>query len=636
MSTKLLKFALCLVFLISGIHLSAQVTIGSGIDPKQGALLDLKEKTPTQPDLDNSTSNKGLALPRVNLSEKYNLFPMYLTDPSLPYDASTNPATAGYTSDKTTLDKAYAGLIVYNLVEDDAKELCLGLNQWDGEQWNCFDTKMGNAAFDPVNCSAIIARGEYIEGTTTTSANFLAITLNVTKTGAYNIVATTTNGYSFYLSGVALSIGKMTVNVPCQGTPDAVQTDHLTFSGIDLVSGCDPTIDVKSAVAEYALNCSSIVVNGTYINGTDIASNTITMNVTVSVAGSYYISTPVTNGISFSASGNFTVGTQPVTLVGNGAPTVHVDFPITINANTLSGNATCSTTIPMTLPRMTFAVIGNSTWPTYTWNENSSFGFRFTALKNTANFGTNGTVKIIELTNLWASTSASNAVNYLQGTEYPDIILYYSYLLSPTADLSTALQTYVNNGGCLIFGSNDGVAADTNTLMNGIFGSDMASAAQAQIAGSGTTNDNDYQIANLPNDPVINGPFGNLAGRYWGEDNASTGSIILTKLPANSVQVCSAYNPFGKQTVNPEYSIVWYNDNKNFFYFGDSTGAANNTSQNDYPAYYNSTGIPQSKYYGNYAQPSGSPSQYVYNAALELNAVAWALKKAAVSGINPH
>ncbi|WP_435525102.1 hypothetical protein [Chryseobacterium indoltheticum] len=43
------------------------------------------------------------------------------------------------------------------------------------------------------------------------------------------------------------------------------------------------------------------------------------------------------------------------------------------------------------------------------------------------------------------------------------------------------------------------------------------------------------------NDPIIDGRFqGNTAGKYWGEDNSSTGTIIVKKLPANSVQVAAA------------------------------------------------------------------------------------------------
>jgi hypothetical protein len=90
-------------------------------------------------------------------------------------------------------------------------------------------------------------------------------------------------------------------------------------------------------------------------------------------------------------------------------------------------------------------------------------------------------------------------------------------------------------------------------------------------------------------------------------------------------------------TVNPDYSIVWYNSSKNFVYFGDCVGATS-TSGNDrlaYPAYYNADGVSKPKLYG-YEVNNNSVNQYVYNSTLEMNAVAYLIKKAAISGINPH
>ena len=116
---------------------------------------------------------------------------MFLADPD---DPASGPNTAySGAANKEALDKAHTGLIVYNLTENDDKELCLGLNQWDGEQWNCFQSKMGNAKFDAVNCSDIEINGVYVEGTPTTSANYLSINLNVTKVGAFSITITTGN-----------------------------------------------------------------------------------------------------------------------------------------------------------------------------------------------------------------------------------------------------------------------------------------------------------------------------------------------------------------------------------------------------------------------------------------------------------
>jgi hypothetical protein len=616
MKTKLLVL-LCLLFIIGGpVESYAQVTVGLGEAAEKYATLQIKDRTKLDADAKNAKNAEkgGLLLPRVELQKKKELLPFAT-------QAEVDANDQAYKDAKL----AHTGLIVYNLVEDDDEELCLGLNQWDGEQWNCFQGKMGNAKFDLVSCSDIEVNGVYVEEMTTTSDNYLSINLNVTKVGTFAITATTGNGYSFYLSGVALSVGGMTVNVPCQGTPVNVQTDKLIFSGIELAPGCEPEIEVSSNIANYSLNCSSIVVNGRYVKGTALTvSNTITLNVTVSAAGSYNISTPLTNGIRFSAGRDFNVGTQLVTLVGSGTPTVNSDFPVTINANTPQGNNTCSTTIPVTLRAMTYAVIGAGT--TYSWRSDA----RSQALTNGGiSFGPNGIVKIEGFTQLWYTSEVNDAAVWLNTGYYgvmPDVVLYFAYQAAPNGTLTTALRDYINKGGCVVYGSADGTSGAVNTLMGGLFGITPAIAQSG-----GQTDDDVYPISNLPNDPVINGPFGNLSARYWGEDNATSGSVIMTKLPPNSVQVCTARSA-SKTNKDPEYSIVWYNDSKNFFYFGDSVGSSTSSTAADaFPARYNAQGLPLSKSYG-----PPAVRQYVYNSALELNAVAWAVKKAAVSGINPH
>ncbi|GAB6118996.1 hypothetical protein [Dysgonomonas termitidis] len=66
------------IFSISPVNLQAQVTIGSGIPPSMGALLDLKEYDSANGE---SNSTKGLLLPRVNLTDWRSLYPMFSTDP---------------------------------------------------------------------------------------------------------------------------------------------------------------------------------------------------------------------------------------------------------------------------------------------------------------------------------------------------------------------------------------------------------------------------------------------------------------------------------------------------------------------------------------------------------------------------
>lgn len=589
---KTQRLFLLAITLIIGLFMNAQVGINTDA-PRPNAVLDIKTK--------DATEHKGILLPQSTETDR----------DGIPVVTATEN-----------------GLVLYNQDED-----CFNYWSTSGNEWKSLCGSLGKAQFT-LQCNTLKAMGDYVINKDMTTANYLTLKVDVTKPGIWSITATSdpNNGYSFTGSGVFTEKGIQTINIPAQGTPKAVKTDTFTITSSGGTDNCTVDVVVKTNIASYSLNCATIAVNGTYVKGTNLGSgNTITLNVNVVTLGSYTISTPVTNGISFSASGTFTsTGMQQVTLLGSGSPTVNLDFPITINSNTTDGNNTCSATIPMTLPAMTYAIIG--TTDTWSWGAPE----RRNALASTSSFGPSGIVKIVGLsvTPGWGTTtSVSNAVSYLanSGMAKPDVILYFAYGAAPTATLSTSLSDYINKGGSVIYGSADGTSTQVNILMNGIFGASSQTAV-AQIGGT-QTDDNVYQIANFPNDPVINGPFGNLSGRYWGEDNGSTGSVVFTSLPANSIQVCSAYNSTGKQAVSPDNSILWYNDTKNFIFFGDSVGASNtdNTS-GAYPSVYTSAGVPRTKLYG----PGSSSNQYVYNSALELNAVAWALKKAASSGINPH
>jgi len=608
-----------LALLFSPLGADAQVTIGLNEEAAEGALLQLKNI----PEITDAAANAtmGLALPRVALSDRKNLFPMFLNDPNNP---NSGP-NALYAAEKERLDKLHTGLLVYNIVEDDNKELYFGLKQWDGEKWNPLAAKMENAQFAKASCTDIVVNGAYIQGEPATPDDYLAVTLNVTRPGAFTIMAKSNNGYSFFLSGVALSLGEMTVNVPCQGTPVKVQTDKLIFSGMEFAPGCEPAIVVEPVRAEYSLQCANIVVNGQYLKGTSLTNqNTITLTITVAKGGSYHIITQPSHGIQFSAQGTFpAAGTHTVNLVGTGIPTINSDIPVTITTNTPFGNDVCNTVIPITLPSMTYAIIGRDVW---SW----AAAPRRTALDNGNSFGPNGVVKTLGLSLLWQEELVANAVTRLNNAsaKKPDIILYFAYPTLPTTPLANALAAYVRNGGVVIYGATDNSSAQVNILMEGIFGAAWKTAI-AQSGGS--LEDNVYPINNLPNCPIVNGPFGNLANRHWGEDNLQTASVILTELPPHSVQIATGRSTTNK-TRDPEHSIVWYNDFYNFIFFGDCGGASvTDNSSNMFPVTFTSAGLPRSKNYG----PANN-TEFVVNSALELNAVAWAIRKAAVSGINPH
>ncbi|MDR2854032.1 MAG: hypothetical protein LBV31_01860 [Prevotellaceae bacterium] len=538
-------------------------------------------------------------------------------------------------------------LLVYNTTED-----CFNYYSKTAGEWQSLCGGVSKAVFDfTPNCNRYAVEGAYIKSKPLDNSNYLIIEVDVQKAGAYVInvdacsAPNASNGYGFTGTGTFLSTGLQTVRLAAQGKPANVHS-HATdltvgdalqfhFQGVDRTSDVRCTqlvVRVLPDIADYSINCSSIMVNGIYSKDTLLnSSNTITFNVTVATTGSYDIAATSTQGVSFHGRGNFTsTGTTLVTLYGEGAPTVNADIPVTIQSNSESGNTTCATVLPITFPAMTYAIIGTGV---YSWHTPRSSAF------NGDSFGLQGKVKMRGFNQLWETfdiTLANTKLTTGHNGKMPDIVLYFSYGAAPTTALSNTLSNYVNNGGVLIYGTTDGNFDQANIMLTGIFGANAAHAQAQTAVTNGSGDDNDYQINNQPLDPIINGPFGNLAGRYWGEDNATTGSIVVTQMPANSVQICPASNAYGHITVNPEYSIVWYNDRKNFVYFGDSTGATHSEmGTGDYPSLYSSTGSPLSKAYG-VIGASGSGHPFVYNSALELNAVAWGIRKAANSGINPY
>lgn len=115
---SLLKNISLILLLSSASLANAQVTIGSGIAPNQGVLLDLKELNDLTAQGGGRTSDKGFLFPRVVLTTLNSLVDIPEANQQL-----------------TPL--RYAGLTVYNTDNTRASQgLYQGLNVWDGTKWN--------------------------------------------------------------------------------------------------------------------------------------------------------------------------------------------------------------------------------------------------------------------------------------------------------------------------------------------------------------------------------------------------------------------------------------------------------------------------------------------------------------------
>jgi len=192
--------------------------------------------------------------------------------------------------------------------------------------------------------------GIFKEDTLLNNTTYIELQIDITETGTYIIKSDTINGYSFYGAGIVESPGLNTVRLFAKGTPvgPGINTFTISFDA----STCSIDIPVVSVgiPAVYTLGgagstCTGVVVNGVYMAAVPMnATNTVMLDVNVTSTGSYNLSTPVVNGISFSASGDFNAtGPQTVSLNGNGTPITEGDVNFSLSGN--SGSCTFTVSI---------------------------------------------------------------------------------------------------------------------------------------------------------------------------------------------------------------------------------------------------------------------------------------------------
>lgn len=158
MKTKLSVLLISFLFILSGnLKIAAQVTIGNSESPIEGALLQVKET----PEIDDAKPNstKGLAFPRVALTYKSDLRPMF---------------SSGATPDQKL---THTGLVVYNTSNqvqalDDNKFIFReGLYVWNGREWSAAGTPDVKNGITLTNEGAVKLGGDLTDEKTTIDLN---------------------------------------------------------------------------------------------------------------------------------------------------------------------------------------------------------------------------------------------------------------------------------------------------------------------------------------------------------------------------------------------------------------------------------------------------------------------------------
>lgn len=178
-------------------------------------------------------------------------------------------------------------------------------------------------------CLPKIVAGTFKVGSQTGDSNFIEVSIQVTRVGAYTVLTDTLNGYSFKATGNFSDTGLQQIKLPAAGTPLAAGVN--TFSVRFDKSICQLNVNVLSNVvpvspAVFTLSgspdtCTPFSIEGTYIKDRSVNTDaSVTLTLKVSAAGKYEIKTNEVNGYLFYAYGMVDTGLQKVTLRGLGLP----------------------------------------------------------------------------------------------------------------------------------------------------------------------------------------------------------------------------------------------------------------------------------------------------------------------------
>ena len=238
-------FACTAIMAVSTSLLQAQITLGSTADPSKGALLELKEQDATGA---SPTSNKGMVFPRVELSDKDNLYPMFESNGSGEYQIGTVVYT------KADEDAKHAGMIVYNVTAN--ATFAPGLHIWNGTSW----LRMDNSPVIAPAITDLLCSGWTMQPATYTASQPFEGILKVPYTGgnggayAGANIGSIGNGLSMELIAGKLAIGGGEVMYRIHGTPTSGSPTATPVNITFLTKTCTSSMQLGGGVVSKPLS----------------------------------------------------------------------------------------------------------------------------------------------------------------------------------------------------------------------------------------------------------------------------------------------------------------------------------------------------------------------------------------------
>lgn len=530
--------------------------------------------------------------------------------------------------------EAEDGLTIYNIDED-----CL--NYWNkiDNQWKSVCGKIGKSEFTITDCNKIKVYGIYKDKIPLSSEHFITMEVDVKKIGTYSIMASSTphNGYYYAVSGEFLSIGKYTINVPAAGEPMNFGTDSFKvyLNDLDangLESACTFKVKVEDTriKPDFRMRCADTKVVGVYKLDQPLDQSHY-IEVTIDAEGyamgaTLVIETNEVDGIYFKGSEEITNTRQTIRLQGYGVSNTTELKKFTIKTNSTLTNAVCYANVRVLIPTKRIVSIGNSkNGYGYNFSGTAASNKLVTEIRNYGNLPTSviGYEGKIVIEDGGTTANVAKLTGWLEGPNPIDIlILGYNWNMNEAE--AEVVGNYLLKGGVVLAycESNSGMKA----LMAKLTGGNTVGSRNGGTAGPL------YKFSNI-DDPILNGPFGDIRGKYWGEDASTT--TTLFDVDTSSVMVYSdAYNWSSNIMTSKGGLTAFRHKDFNFIWAGDGGFNSNHAGTsnticpfkldtNNYP-------IPKASY------GDGIIKSPVYNAIFTANAFAWALMQAEKNGINSN
>lgn len=634
-------FSLILCCLLTTININdsnAQVGINTE-KPNKEAALDIQNTI----DENNNIIPRGIMIPRMTEAQRNTIDVSNITEIN--------------------------SLMIYNTTED-----CYNYYSKLSAEWQSLCGKIGKAEFS-LECNSIQVGGigSYSSSTPLDASHYIKVSVNVTKIGAYNITAMPDpeNGYYFTLSGEFLSTGRFTLIIPGAGTPrtptadqdDLSKGDLIKFELNDIESECTTTIHIVDSTIKpvYTINCGSINVHGICKIGIELdETNYITVSIDGDISGGAgakaILKTDMVDGMQFASNPvDIIGGTQTIVLYGTGKSSIAGVKTFTISTNSTSSTATCSFTINAVMKAKRLLTIGTPETFQYQFSKPSQTGYGAGAYEFThdiRNFGTLNTsiipIERLNVIGLDAIIEPSTLKPYLSGPEKADMIviaLNSGWSLNDNDEVSKLLADYVRNGNPLF------IMGDYNTAST-ITGQQAWTSVIKQIFEGDTTNTLVEDLKNASNTavgagsvfrlssynhPILNGPFGDARGQYWGEDG-STAQVTIN-LPSDEIILLSGTNDVSTPNFTPtpnhaDGATAFLHIKYPFVFIGDggfnSHNNIANLSSTICPYTIDAVHFPTPK--NNYGR--GINKFPVWNSIVFGNIIAWGLNL--VEGITPQ